>query len=45
MMLEAQAEKRKRKAVEREKRAIDSGVSEVKHNGYLARKRQKPAER
>lgn len=44
-MKDAQAEKRRRKAIEREKRAIDIGVSEVKHNGYLAIKRQKPKER
>ena len=44
-MLAAKIVNGQRKAIEREKRAVDSGVSEVKHNGYLALKRQKPKER
>lgn len=35
----------RRKAIEREKRITNHNVSEVKHSGYLAVVRQKPAER
>lgn len=41
----AKQESANRKTVEREKRTVDSGVSEVKHNGYLAVNRLKPRER